>query len=49
MAGGLVIAAVLVLLPVVMAIGGALIAAVLSWSLDDTVAREHEGSELLDL
>ncbi len=49
MAGALIIAAVLLLLPVLMAMGGAVIAATISWSLNATVAAEHEGSELLDL
>jgi cytochrome b len=49
MAGALIIVAVLLLLPVIMAIGGAVIAATLSWSLNSTVAAEHEGSELLEL
>ena len=49
MAGALILAAVLLLLPVLMVMGGCAIAAVLGWSLKDSVAREHEGSELLEL
>jgi hypothetical protein len=47
--GPYVIVAVLLVLPVVMIMGGAVIAIILSSSLNATVAQAHEGSELLDL
>jgi nitrogen fixation-related uncharacterized protein len=50
MAGGIVIAVVLVLLiPVSVSILGAIIAATLGWSLKDNAEQEHAGSELIDI
>ena len=49
MAGPVLIVAALLLLPVIMCMGGALLAAVLGWSVKTDVDAAHEGSELLDL
>jgi hypothetical protein len=48
--GALIIAAILVVvIPVAVAMSGAVAAGLLGWSLKDTVERDHEGSELVDL
>ena len=50
MPGAIVIVVVLVFaIPISVALGGAVIAGVLGWSLKDTSEKDHEGSELLDL
>jgi hypothetical protein len=49
MAGALVLVAVLLVLPIVMCMGGAVLAAILGWSVKSAVDADHEGSELLDL
>ena len=49
MAGAIVIAIVLLILPIVMCMGGAVLAAGLGWSVKNKVDEAHEGSELLDL
>jgi hypothetical protein len=48
-AGGIVIAIILLLFPVLVAIGGLVAAAILGASLNDDAAVRNEGSELLDL
>ena len=49
MAGAIAIAVVLLILPVLMLMGGAVMSAVLGWSVKTKVDEAHEGSELLDL
>ena len=49
MAGAVAIVVVLLLLPVLMCMGGAALAAGLGWSLKGRVDEENEGSELLEL
>ncbi len=49
MAGAIAIAVVLLVLPVVMCMGGVVLAAALGWSVKSKVDEAHEGSELLDL
>jgi hypothetical protein len=49
MAGAIVIAIVLLILPVIMCMGGAALAAGLGWSVKNKVDEANEGSELLDL
>jgi hypothetical protein len=50
MSGALVIAIViLVVIPVGVIMTGALVAAILGWSLKDNGETTHEGSELIDL
>lgn len=49
MAGAVAIVAVLLILPVVMCMGGAVLAAILGWSVKADVDAANEGSELLDL
>jgi len=46
--GAIAIIAVLLLLPVLVCLGSAAIAAVLGWSLNRDGEVRHEGSELLD-
>jgi hypothetical protein len=48
--GAVVLVVVLVVvLPVVVIMSGAAVAAVLGWSLKESVERDHAGSELVDL
>jgi uncharacterized membrane protein len=47
--GGVVMAVILLLFPVLVAIGGFVIAAVLGTALSKHADAEHEGSELVDL
>ncbi len=49
MPGALIIIVILSLFPVLAAMGGAVIAAVLGVLLDKDASVRHEGSELLDL
>jgi hypothetical protein len=49
MAGPVAIVAALLLLPALICIGTALLAAVLGWSVKTSVEQANEGSELLDL
>jgi hypothetical protein len=49
MAGAIVIVVVLLVLPILMCMGGAVLAAALGWSVKTKVDEAHEGSELLDL
>lgn len=49
MAGGIVIAVILVLFPVAVAIGGAVLASVLGGVLDADARKRNEGSELVEL
>jgi len=49
MAGAIAIAVVLLILPVLMCMGGAVLAAAVGWSLKEKVAEANEGSELLEL
>ncbi len=49
MAGAIAIAVALLLLPVLMAMGGAVLSAILGWSLHRTVADANADSELVDL
>jgi hypothetical protein len=46
--GAIAILVVLVLLPVLVCLGSALIAVALGWSLNRDGEARHEGSELLD-
>jgi hypothetical protein len=48
-AGGIVIAIILLLFPVLVAIGGLVAAVILGASLNADAAVRNEGSELLDL
>lgn len=50
MPGALVIAVIiLVVIPVAVILTGAVVAAILGWSLKDNAEATHEGSELIDL
>ncbi len=49
MAGAITIAIVLLILPVLMCMGGVVLAATLGWSVKNKVDEANEGSELLDL
>ena len=50
MSGAIIIVVVLVLaIPIAVIVSGAVIAALLGWSLKDSVEHDHEGSELVDL
>ena len=49
MAGPVLIVIALLALPVVMCVGGAVLAAILGWSVKTNVDEANEGSELLDL
>jgi hypothetical protein len=49
MAGAIVLVVVLLLFPVVVGLGSALIAALLGWTLWSDGEARHEGSELVDL
>jgi hypothetical protein len=49
MAGAIAIVVALLVLPIVMCMGGVVIAAVLGWSVKKDVDEAHAGSELLDL
>jgi hypothetical protein len=49
MAGAVAIVIVLLVLPVLMCMGGAVLAAALGWSVKANVDEANEGSELLDL
>ncbi len=49
MAGAIAIAVALLILPVLMCMGGAVLAAAVGWSLKEKVDEAHEGSELLEL
>jgi len=49
MAGAIAIVVVLLVLPVLMLMGGAVLAAGLGWSVKEQVDEANEGSELLDL
>jgi hypothetical protein len=48
-AGAIAIVVVLLLLPILVCMGSAVIAALLGITLDSDAAARHEGSELLDL
>lgn len=47
--GGVIMVVILLLFPVLVAIGGFVIAAVLGTALSKHADAEHEGSELIDL
>ena len=49
MVGPLLIVLALLALPVLMLMAGAVLAAILGWSVKATVDTSYEGSELLDL
>jgi len=49
MAGPVLIVLALLLLPVLMLMGGAVLSAILGWSVKTSVDTANEGSELLDL
>jgi hypothetical protein len=50
MPGALILAVIIVIvIPVAVIMTGAVVAAILGWSLKDNGERENEGSELLDL
>ena len=49
MVGPVLIVLALLLLPVLMLMGGAVLSAILGWSAKTTVDTANEGSELLDL
>jgi membrane glycosyltransferase len=49
MAGPVLIVLALLLLPVLMLMGGAVLSALLGWSVTTNVHAAHEGPELLDL
>ena len=50
MPGPIILAIIIVIvIPVAVIITGAVVAALLGWSLKDNGERENEGSELLDL
>jgi len=49
MVGPVLIVLALLLLPVLMMLGGAVLAAILGWSVKTNVDTANEGSELLDL
>jgi len=49
-AGAIVLVVILVVvIPVTVCMSGAVIAAILGWSLKDTAEEDHQGSELIDL
>jgi len=49
MAGPVLIVLALLLLPVLMLMGGAVLSAILSWSVKTSVDTANDGSELLEL
>jgi hypothetical protein len=49
MAGPVLIVLALLLLPVLLLMGSAALAAILGWSVKSNVDAAHEGSELIDL
>ena len=50
MIGALVLAVILVVvIPVTVVMSGAVVSAILGWSLKSTADADHEGSELIDL
>lgn len=49
MAGAVAIVIVLLLIPVAVMMSGAVLAAILGWSLKDDAEARHEGSELVEL
>ena len=49
MAGAVAIVIVLLVLPILMCMGGVVLAAALGWSVKENVDEANEGSELLDL
>lgn len=49
MAGAVAIVIVLLLIPVAVMMSGAVLAAVLGWSLKDDAEARYEGSELVEL
>jgi hypothetical protein len=49
MAGPIAIVVALLVLPLLMCMGGAVLAAILGWSVKGEVDEANEGSELLDL
>jgi hypothetical protein len=49
MAGAVAIVIVLLVLPILMCMGGAVLAAGLGWSVKEKVAADNEDSELLQL
>ena len=49
MAGPVLIVVALLVLPILMCMGGAVLAAILGWSVKTNVDEANEGSELLDL
>ncbi len=50
MPGAIVLAVIIVIvIPVSIAMSGAVVAAILGWSLKDNGEATHEGSELIDL
>ncbi len=49
MVGPVLIVLALLLLPVLMMLGGAVLSAILGWSVKTNVDTANEGSELLDL
>jgi hypothetical protein len=50
MLGAIIVAVIiLVAIPVSVCMSGAVVAAILGWSLKDTSEQAHEGSELVDL
>ena len=48
MAGAIAIVAILLVIPVLVMLSGALAAAVLGWLLVEHAEAQHEGSELID-
>jgi hypothetical protein len=48
-AGAVILVVVLLVLPVLMCMGGVVLAAALGWSVKTNVDEANEGSELLDL
>jgi hypothetical protein len=49
MAGAIAIVVVLLVLPILMCMGGVVLAAGLGWSVKEKVDEANEGSELLEL
>lgn len=49
MAGAVAIVIVLLLIPVAVMMSGAVLAAILGWSLKDDAEARYEGSELVEL
>jgi hypothetical protein len=47
--GGIILVLVLLVFPVVVAMSGAIAAAILGWSLKDDAEQVHAGSELIEL